>query len=67
MTRVYKRSVTHSTMYQKNSILLAGTGVWKKNSVASGFSSIKIYYYDYQKSLIIRINTVYVFFNKISL
>ena len=34
------------------------------SSVACGFSSIKIDYYDYQKSLISRINEVYVFFNK---
>ena len=31
----------------KSSILLAGTGVWKISSVACGFSSIKIDYYDY--------------------
>ena len=67
MTQVYIRSITHSTMYQKSSILLAGTGVWKISSVACGFSSIKLDYYDYQKSLISRINEVYVFFNKISL
>ena len=35
--------------------------------VACGFSSIKIDYSDYPKSLISRINFVYVFFNKISL
>ena len=49
----------HST---KSSILLAGTGVWKISSVACMFSSIKIDYSDYPKSLISRINEVYVFF-----
>ena len=49
----------------KSSILLAGTGLWKISSVAVGFSSIKIDYSDYLKSLISRINEVYVFFNKI--
>ena len=44
----------------KSSILLAGTGVWKILSVACGFSSIKIDYSDYPKSLISRINEVYV-------
>ena len=39
----------------------------KKRSVARGFSSIKIDYSDYPKSLISRINEVYVFFSKISL
>ena len=38
---------------------------WKISSVACGFSSIKIDYFAYQKSLISRINDVYVFFNKI--
>ena len=38
----------------KSSILLArGTGVWKISSVACGFSSIKIDYSYYLKSLII--------------
>ena len=38
------------------------------SSVVCGFSSIKIDYSDYRKSLISRINEVYVlFFNKISL
>ena len=46
----------------KSSIWLAGTGVWKINSVACGFSSIKIDYSDYPKSLISRINDVYVMF-----
>ena len=55
-----------STMYQKGSILLAGTGVWKISSVACRFSSIKIDYSDYPKSLISRINEVF-FFNKIAL
>ena len=45
----------------KRPILLAGTGVWKKR-----FCSMWVYS-DYPKSLISRINEVYVFFNKISL
>ena len=50
----------------KSSILFARSGVWKIRSVACGFNSIKIEYSDYPKSLISRINEVYVFFNKIS-
>ena len=46
----------------KCSILLAGTGVWKISSVACGFSSFKIDYYDYLESLISRINEVMFFF-----
>ena len=42
-------------------------GVWKISSVPCGFSSIKIDYSDYPKSLISRINESNVFFNKISL
>ena len=45
----------------KSSILLAGTGVWTISSVACRFSCIKIHYSDYPKSLISRINEVYVF------
>ena len=45
-----------NTMYQKASFLLVGTGICKVNSVACGFSSIKIDYSDYLKSLISRIN-----------
>ena len=58
---VYKE---HCAKYYvpKSSILLAGTGVWKISSVACGFSFIKIDYSDYPKSLISRINEVYVFF-----
>ena len=44
----------------KSSILLAGTGIWKISSVACGFSSIKIDYSDYLKSLISKIKEVYV-------
>ena len=49
--------------------MLAGTGAGKIGSVACWFSSIKIDYSDYPKSLISRINVVnvHVFFNKISL
>ena len=49
----------------KSSILIAGTGVWKINSIACWFSSLKIDYSDYPKSLNSRINEVNVFFNKI--
>ena len=52
---------------QKSSILLAGTGVRKINSVACEFSPIKIHFSDYRHSLISRINEVYGIFNKISL
>ena len=48
---------------QKSSILLAGTGVIKNSTVACGSSSIKIDYSDYPKSLISRINDVFVFFS----
>ena len=61
MAPVYVRSITHSTMYQKSSILLAGSGIDKISSVACGFSYIKIDYSVYPKSLISRINEVYVF------
>ena len=50
---------------QKSSILLARTGVRKITSVACGFNSIKIPFSDYPKSLISRMNEVYVFFNNI--
>ena len=49
----------------KSSILLAGTGVRKISYVACGFSPIEIHFSDYTKSLISRINEVYVFLNKI--
>ena len=55
------RRITRSTMYEKNSILLAGTGVRKISSVACGFNSIKIHFSDYPKSLNSRINEVYIF------
>ena len=61
MARVYVRSFTRSTMYQKALHFLAGTGVWKISSVACGFSSIRIDYSDYPKSLISIINEVYAF------
>ena len=41
--------------------MFAGTGVWTISSEACGFSSIKFDYSDYPKSLISRINEVYVF------
>ena len=60
--RVYVRC-----MGRKGPFLLAGTGVRKISSVACGFSPIKIHFSDFPKSLICRINEVYVFFNQISL
>ena len=50
---MYVRSITRSTVYQ-----LAGTGVWKISFVVCGFSSIKVDYSVYLKSLINRINEV---------
>ena len=61
MARVYVRSIMRSTMYQKASILFAGNGAVKISSVACGFSPVKIYYSDYPKSFISRINDVYFF------
>ena len=53
---------------KKSPFLLAGTGVWKISFVACGISSFKIDYSDNPKSLISRLNEVYVFFfNKITL
>ena len=63
---VFVRCITRSTMYKKL-YLLARTGVRKICSIACGFSPIEIYFSDYPKSLISKINEVYVFFNKISL
>ena len=60
MAWVYVRSITRGTMYQKLHFV-SRTGAWKICSVACGFSSIKIDYSDYPKSLISRINEVYVF------
>ena len=60
--RVYVRRIA-----QKSSILLAGKGVRKISFLACEFSPIKIHFSDQPKILIVRINEVYVFFNKISL
>ena len=46
---------------QKSYILLARTGVWKIRSIACGFSSIKVDFSDYPKSVISRINAVYMY------
>ena len=51
----------------KSSILLGATVVSKISSVACGFSPIEIFFSEYPKSLISRINEVYEFFNKILL
>ena len=59
MARVYERSITRNTMYQKAPFLLAGTGVWEISSGARGFSSIKSIILIIKKSLISRINEVY--------
>ena len=67
MARVYVRSITRSTMYQKAPFCLAGTDILNISSKAFGFSFISIDYSDYPKSLISKINEVYVFFSKISL
>ena len=70
MPRVFMRSICillHSSVPKCSILLAGGTGGWKVSSVARGFSSIKIDYSDYSKSLISRINEVYVFFNKTSL
>ena len=55
----------HYALYyvRKSAILFAGTGVRQINSVACGFSLSKSFFSDYPKSLISRINEVYVFFN----
>ena len=45
----------------KSSILFAGNGAVKISSEACGFSPFKIYYSDYPKSFISRINEVYFF------
>ena len=50
----------------KSYILLARTGIWKISSVTCGFSSIKIDYSDYPKSLFSRINGIYAFSIKYS-
>ena len=63
MIYIYKEH--YSYYVPKSSILLSGTSIWTINSVACGFSSIKIDYSDYPKSLISGINEFYVFFNKI--
>ena len=47
--------------------MLAGTGIREISYVACGLSPINIHFSDYPKSLISRINEVYVSFNKISL
>ena len=60
MARVYVRSITHSTMYQKLHFVSQNWHM-EISSVACGFSSIKIDYSDYSKSLISRINEDYVF------
>ena len=56
--QVYLWRILRSSMY-----VLAGTGIRNIISVACGFSSIKVHFSDYPKSLISRINEVYVFFH----
>ena len=55
-----------STMHEK-AVLLARKSVRKICFLACEFSPSEIRLSDYPKSLISRINEVYVFFNKISL
>ena len=57
MARVYVRSITRSTMYQKLHFVSRN---WRmeNSSVACGFSSIKIDYSDHPRSLISRTNEV---------
>ena len=62
MARVYVRSIALSTMYQKAPFFLVWTGIWKISAVAFGFSSFKIKYNDYSKSLISRINRGHLLF-----
>ena len=59
----------HYALYyvRKSSSLLAEPGVRKISSVACGFSPIEFHFSDHLNILIIGINEVYVFFNKISL
>ena len=61
MARVYVRSITRSTMYQKAPFCLPELAYGKYRSVACGFSSIKLDYSDYPKSFISRLNDVYGF------
>ena len=54
---VYKEhNVKYSNVCTKKLHFVSPTGIWKISSVACGFSSIKTDYYDYQESLISRIN-----------
>ena len=46
-------------MDEKAPFLLAGTGIMKIISVASGLSPFKIHYFDYPKHFINRINFIY--------
>ena len=62
---VYVRGIPRSTMYEKSSILLAGTGVRKISTVACWVSPIKIHFSDYPKSLISRIKEVIILLNNI--
>ena len=60
--RVYVRHITRTNVVLwKSSILLAGTGVRKINSVACGFSPIKPIFIITQKNVISRINEVMYF------
>ena len=58
---VYIRRITRSTMKEKNSILLAGTGIRIISTVACGLIPIKTHYFDHPKRFIKRINAIYVF------
>ena len=64
---MYARCITRSTVYEKSSILLSGTGVGNISSVACGFSPIQIHFSDYLKSFINRINQVMIFQKNIAI
>ena len=61
MALMYVRSITRCTIFQKAPFFKPELAYGKFRSVACGFSSIKIDYSDYHKSLISRINDVYAF------
>ena len=67
MPRVYIRYITRSTMYQKSTMFLARTGVWKLVLYHVDSALLKSIILILLKCLISRINEVYVYFNKISL
>ena len=62
------RKAHYAEYYERKKLHFVSRNWCKKiSSVACGFSPINIHFSDYQKSLISRINEVFVFFNKILL